>query len=738
MLNRNKEHFSFVSHGLDPKTFSVIRFRGTEHLSECYEYEILLASRNPEISFDDVLQNPATLTVYGQHGTDMPVNGVPVYIEQDRKLGGLTLYKVTLRPKLFWLTLTRSDQVFINKSLKDIISDVLVDGGLSSSEFEFRLQGSYPEIDYVCQFRETHLYFISRWMERAGMYYFFEQTDSGEKLVITDSKMSHKPFRQQSQITYAEPSGLGDTHREESVQSLVCRQHVIPGKVRVKDYNYEKPDLDVEGEADTRQNARGETYVYGGGYASPEEAKASAQILADAYLCREQLFHAETTVPGIEPGTLFSIKGHSRNEFNGEYLAIGVSHEGSQEAFMTSGVSESFGKREKEPYYRNSITAISSDIQYRSERKHKPTYYYGTLSGAKIDGAGDGTYAELDDQGRYKVIMPFDLSGRKDGKASKYLRMMQPYAGTNHGMHLPLHKGTEVLVSFIEGNPDDPVIAGALPNPDTPSPVTSENETMGCIVTASGNTIHLEDKEDSERILIDCPKQDSLISIGATADSLEEEEEETEKEGITINTKKDLDISVGDEYTLDAKEDSWAHFHKEYVMTVEGNYEQHTHGSYFELTKRVTNEMHLGEKTETTIGTFTKTHVANLNEIVLGLLNIEIDIALKLLFEAGGKWSFGPEIKELRASRAKLILSEEEIQGIRDLMVADDLGLLGNTNVLNVTQQFLAVQQNQMVVNQVFVAGDQNNVVGARQAVFADNNVIGAAENRIVAVVDVI
>lgn len=738
MLNRNKEHFSFVSHGLDPKTFSVIRFRGTEHLSECYEYEILLASRNPEISFDDVLQNPATLTVYGQHGTDMPVNGVTVYIEQDRKLGRLTLYKVILRPKLFWLTLTQSNQVFINKSLKDIISDVLVDGGLSSSEFEFRLQGSYPEIDYVCQFRETHLYFISRWMERVGMYYFFEQTDSGEKLVITDSKMSHKPFRQQSQITYAEPSGLGDTHREENIQSLVCRQHVIPGKVRVKDYNYERPDLDVDGEVNTRQNARGETYVYGGGYASPEEATASAQILADAYLCREQLFHAETTVPGIEPGTFFSIRGHSRNVFNSKYLAIGVSHEGSQEAFMTSGISELFGKREKEPYYRNSITAISSDIQYRSERKHKLTYYYGTLSGAKIDGAGDSTYAELDDQGRYKVIMPFDLSGRKDGKASKYLRMMQPYAGTNHGMHLPLHKGTEVLISFIEGNPDSPVIAGALPNPDTPSPVTSENETMGCIVTASGNTIHLEDKEDSERILIDCPRQDSLISIGATADSLEEEEEETEKEGITVKTEKDLDISVGEEYTLDAKEDSESHFHKEYVLTVEGDYEQHTHGEHFEMTKQLTNEMHLGEKTETTIGTFTKTHVANVNEVILGLLNIEIDIALKLLYEAGGKWSFGPEFTEMRASRAKFILSEEEIEGMRNLMRADEAGLLGDVNVLNVTQQFLAVQQNQMVVNQVFVAGDQNNVAGARQAVFAENNVVGAGENRIVAMFDVI
>lgn len=728
MANRNEEHFSFISHGLDPDTFSVVRFQGTEHLSECYRYEILLASENAEISFDDVLQNPATLTVHGQHGTDMPVNGVPVYIEQDRKLGGLTLYKITLRPKLFWLTLTHSNQIFLDKSLEDIIGEVLVDGGLNRSEFEFRLQGSYPEIDYVCQFRETHLYFISRWMERAGMYYFFEQTDSGEKLVITDSKMSHKPFRQQSQLTYAESSGLGDAHREESIQSFVCRQHVIPGKVRVKDYNYEKPDLDVEGEADTQQNARGEIYVYGGGYASPEEAKASAQIRADAHLCREQLFHAETTVPGIAPGTLFSMGWHSRNDFNREYLAIGVSNEGSQEAFLTSGISEMLGKKEQEPYYRNSVTAASSDIQYRSECKHKLPYYYGTLSGAKIDAAGFGRYAKLDDEGRYKVIMPFDLSGRKDGKALKYLRMMQPYAGTDYGMHLPLCKGTEVLISFIGGDPDRPVIAGALPNPETPSPVTSKNETMGCIKTASGNTVQLEDKEGGERILIDCPKQDSLISIGATSDSLEDEYEETSKEGITISTEKNLDISVGEAYTLEAEDDSESHFHGDYKMEVEGSYEQHVHGDGFEMSEGWKNELFLFEKTETNVGTLSETRLLNFNETTIGIF-IEITLAFKLLIEAGWQYTIGSELTELRAAKNRFILNEDEITALKELVVADELGLLGETNVTNVNRNTVNVDLTNATVNLVQVVVAQSDVVSEQSAVIADNNAIVGAED---------
>ncbi len=728
MANGNEEHFSFISHGLDPDTFSVVRFRGTEHLSECYKYEILLASENAEISFDDVLQHPATLTVHGQHGTDMPVNGVPVYIEQDRKLGGLTLYKVTLRPKLFWLTLTHSNQIFLDKSPKDIIGEVLVDGGLNRSEFEFRLQRNYPEIDYVCQFRETHLYFISRWMERTGMYYFFEQTDSGEKLVITDSKMSHKPFRQQSRLTYAEPSGLGDAHREESIQSFVCRQHIMPGKVRVKDYNYEKPDLSVEGEVDVQQNARGETYLYGGGYASPEEAKTSAQTRAGAYLCRKQLFHAETTVPGIVPGTLFSMGGHSRNEFNREYLVMEVSNEGSQEAFLTSGISEQLGKKEQEPYYRNSVTAISSDKQYQPEPNHPPPYYYGTLSGAQIDAAGDGTYAELDDQGRYKVIMPFDLSGRKDGKASKPVRMMQPYAGADYGMQLPLHKGTEVLIAFIGGDPDRPVIAGALPNSETPSPVTSKNETMGCIKTASGNTVHLEDKEDSERILIDCPKQGSLISIGAKSDSLEEESETTYVNGITLKTEGYFYIHSGKDYKLEAYGDSRSDFYENYTMEVHGKYTQHVHGDGFEMSEGWKNELYLSERTSTNIGTLSQVCLVNYNEVTIGAF-VEITLAFKLLVEAGWKYTIGSELTELRAAKNRFILNDDEITALKELVVADELGLLGETNVTNVNRNTVNVDLTNATINLVQVMVARSDVVSEQSAVIADNNAIVGAED---------
>ena len=172
---------------------------------------------------------------------------------------------------------------------------------------------------------------------------------------------------------------------------------------------------------------------------------------------------------------------------------------------------------EEEPFYRNRFTAIPASVQFRPERVTKKSRFFGLMN-AKIDAAGSGQYAELDDLGRYKVILPFDLSGRKDGKASAWLRMMQPYAGSDHGMHFPLHKGTEVLLAFIDGDPDRPVIAGAVPNPATPSPVTGDNQTMAVLQTGGKNRIAIEDKDGSQRILLQTPVADSWIRMGAPND----------------------------------------------------------------------------------------------------------------------------------------------------------------------------------------------------------------------------
>lgn len=509
--------FSFSSDALDKGTFGVVRFQGSEGLSQPYSFEIMLVSSNVEIDLAKVVQSPARLTIHRDEGDEAVYNGILANFEQLYAVGGFCFYRTYLVPKLWWLSLTHHNQVIQDKSVPDFLADVLKDGGLTSLDFEFRLQGEYAPQEYICQYGETHLNFVSRWCEREGIYYYFEQTPNGEKVIFADSWNTHTDSPQGKTLRLKPGSGLEALKMDEVIRSLSCRRSLVPGNVFMKDYNYLKPSLDITGTASVDPDGRGHVYLYNEHFRTPEEGNRLAKIRAEAMLCRREEFRGEGSVPYMMPGFTFDLEDHFRKDFNQKYMTLDVEHEGNQTGYLISGIKESVAEREAAIYYRNSFTCIKSDVQYRAEARHEKPRIAGTIV-AKIDAAGSGKYAELDAGGRYKVSLPFDLSGKKDGKGSAWVRMAQPYAGSDHGMHFPLHKGTEVLLTFIDGDPDRPVIAGAVPNPETPSPISDANQTMAAITTGGGNRIHIEDQEGSERILLHSPRQTSFIRIGAPND----------------------------------------------------------------------------------------------------------------------------------------------------------------------------------------------------------------------------
>ena len=546
--------YSFVSNALSSDTFAVVDVHGEEGLSRCYRFEVTLVTDEAEIDLGSVVRNPAAFTIH-RGEEDVDFHGVLSRFDQLHEVDGYVFYRAVLVPKLWWLTLTHHNQVFLNQSVQDLVESVLKDGGLTNLDFEFRLQGRYPKQAYVCQYGETHFNFMSRWLEREGIYYFFEQTPAGEKVVFTDTAISHTESPKGGSLSYSPPSGLGDARRDELVQGLVGRYNTLPQKIRLRDYNYRKPSLEMTGTALVDERGRGEVYYYGEHFPSPEEGDRLAGIRAQELLCRKEEFVGDSTVPYVQPGYTFTLQGHYRDSFNQRYLCVEMTHEGSQTGYLISGIAKALADREKTVFYRNQFTAIPSSTQFRPTRTADQPRITGTLN-ARIDAAGSGRYAELDDQGRYKVILPFDLSGRENGKASTWLRMVQPYAGSNHGMHFPLHKGTEVLLSFIEGNPDRPLIAGAAPNPETPSPVTSADQTMAKITTSGGNKIHVEDKEGSQRILMQTPTAGTFMRLGAPNDPDDGghgEEEEiagvklVSKEALKINVQSKNEVVMGEE-----------------------------------------------------------------------------------------------------------------------------------------------------------------------------------------------
>jgi type VI secretion system secreted protein VgrG len=655
MAYLTKDQFTFASQALPEKTFGVLDFEGTEGLSQCYRFNIRLVSDQGDLDLAEVLQNPAVFTMHREEG-DIPFHGIPVEFEQLHSFDNYYFYRVELAPRFWWLTLTHHNQVFLNKAVPDILKEVLADGGLTSLDFELRLTGDYPEWEYVCQYRESHFNFVSRWMEREGIYYYFEQTASGEKLILTDTSLAHTAMPEGRTATYAPPSGTEALHTRETVQALVFRQRNLPQRLEMKDYNYRTPSLEMTAGAEVLPQGRGLVYLYGEHFRTPEEGQALAKIRAEEMLCREKYIMGEGTVPFLRPGYVFDLTDHYQERINQSYLTVEIRHSGSQTAYLTSGLRQAVSRREEQPFYRNSFTAIPAGVQFRPERITEKARFYGTMN-AVIDAAGSGKYAELDEEGRYKVILPFDLSGRQDGKASTYLRLVQPYGGSEGGLHFPLHKGVEVLLNFIDGDPDRPLIVGSVPNPDHPSPVTSANQTQ-CQITSGGqNRIHMEDREGQQRVLMQTPATGAWMRLGSTNDPPPPKA----SSGYGINI-----------YTSDA-------------LVIDAGFQ---------------NSVILGESTTTIVGG-QALYVGGIeNKSVFGI-RTDFTAGTKFTYRQGGEYKYGSNRVLALPSRVKTVGAQFE-----DYV---------NRNTVGVARNELTAAANQAVGNQTQAIADRVNVVAMEE-----------------------
>ncbi|MBF0469968.1 MAG: type VI secretion system tip protein VgrG [Gammaproteobacteria bacterium] len=498
----------FSSSGLAADLFVVTHFKGRESLCRTYEYEVTLKSFHHEVELEQFTQCSFQFALGSSRLT---VHGILAEFEQHQQSGDFTLYKAKLVPRLWRLGLYRTNEVYLGQDLETTITQVLEETGLVSGiDFECRFSDSYRIWPFRVQYSETFLDFIHRIIERDGVYYYFDQSGESEKVIFTDSQSEHPELPGDS-LQYLQVGGVNAESAQNTITAFLGRQQPVPAKVVVKDYNDENPLVDISGEAEVDANAWGEVFIYGDNIESPEEAKQLAQVRAEELLCRKKQFHGESYVNRMQPGYLITLEQHFRPAYNRDYLILEIEHEGFTPGFQTHRDEEN---SPEPPLYRNRFTAIAGDIQYRPPRIVAKQRIYGTLN-AHIDGEGDGEYAELDETGRYRVTLPFDRVIRNEGKASHWVRMAQPYIGEGHGMHFPLHKGTEVLLTFIDGDPDRPVISGAVPNHLQSSVVDQGSQTNSRIKTASGNLIELEDQEGKGRIKLKTPQAETYLHLGA-------------------------------------------------------------------------------------------------------------------------------------------------------------------------------------------------------------------------------
>ena len=546
-----------------PATAQVVGFHGVEGLSKPYEIGIHFSVAGTEfIDLRDAVYSKAVLAIdLGTAAKPFSFGGVLREVRLVRAVEGNALYFAKLVPHLWQLSLTKHSRIFTKKSLIEVIEAVLDEGGVA--EYELRLEGTFDKEDHITQYKESNLAFIERWMEREGLYYFFEQEDDGEKLVITNSKASHDSLRLLP-VRYHPLSG-GDLSAKQHFDDFACTYSALPASVKLTDYDYAKPGLETTGTAAVSPTGLGEVAEYGGRFFSSQDGKRLALIRAEEFRAHEIVYFATGFADSILSGFTFDLEEHPNPTFNTTYLTTAVEHHGFQ-----LGASTAWGPLLKPKYpdqtYRIEVHAIPATTQYRHGQVTPWPHVDGYENG-NVDGPATSQYAQIDDQGRYLIKFKFDEGTAKDGKASTFVRMVQPHDGAVEGQHFPLRKGVEVVCDFLGGDPDRPVILGSVHNAVTPSVVTSSNHTQNVIRTGSLNHIVMEDTAGAMYIDMYCPIFTSTLFLGFGEWNFNL----TTQGSGQIQTTVNLNVDVDAELTVDVVGHVDIDYHATLDWTVDGN-----------------------------------------------------------------------------------------------------------------------------------------------------------------------
>ncbi|WP_422374191.1 type VI secretion system Vgr family protein [Roseibium sp.] len=478
---------------------------GQEALGQTYRFDISLLSKKT-IDLENLLGKSAKLTLE-RAGEKLEIAGV---------IGGARTgdptpnrefsYSVILEPELAMLRHSAQNQVYgtdKDVTVVDIIQGELSDANKSSSntssdrvarQIDSNLLVSasdYPKLDFVYQYCESDLNFICRMCERFGIYFAFDHSSDREKVIFGDRKehftklsgsqiTDELPYRSKNQVLGSDSFGVWSFNAQYETQS---------GTVALREYNEITPKVDLSVSENASFTGQGVTTLYGENYPTVSDGQFIAKRRVDQVEGQRLQFVGESNVPNLRPGLFFRLKDHPISDLDGLYTIIAVEHA------CTVSTPIGFSSSNKEPVpYTNRFVCVPFDKGYRPPVMTPKPVISGYMV-AFIDGESDGSRAELDDYGRYKVRIVDEESGLLNGKASHEVRKMEPYGGGDgYGSHSTLLKGTEVLLGFLQGDPDRPVVLGAVSNGEQMNPVTSTNQNVAHRTkTASGIVFQISD-----------------------------------------------------------------------------------------------------------------------------------------------------------------------------------------------------------------------------------------------------
>lgn len=499
-LNRYRLDIPSCSSPLDVEEFS-----GTESMSRMYSYDIIFTSTNKYLDASQLLRKPATLTMGGgllETLTEQKkVHGV---ITDFRRLSGSadqTLYRITLKPFLSLLDKQhRSHRFFVNKSVPEVVEQVLQEHGLHDWEYEFNLKQSYPKREQINQYQESDLIFIQRLLAEVGIFYFFTLQEDAQTEVVHFAD-AQRALIFGKRLPVNSPSGMSDSGAE-SVWGLNVAHNVVEANVTAKDYNHRDAQSVLQSAPADMTLGDGEGMTYGEVYhyrlrhlergdkfePQAETANFYARLDHERFLAEQVRIIGKSTDVMLAPAQVLTITD-SLPPTLPEIL---------QEPLLLTAVGFTASRKDA---LQVTLLAVpySETLCWRPPLLPRPKVT-GTMTARVTSAKANDIYAWQDASGLYRVKFDADRDDKSQGQESMPVRLAKPYGGDVYGFHFPLIQGTEVAIAFHEGDPDRPYIAHALHDSRHVDHVTEKNSTRNVIRTPTNNKLRMEDKRGEEHI----------------------------------------------------------------------------------------------------------------------------------------------------------------------------------------------------------------------------------------------
>jgi type VI secretion system secreted protein VgrG len=491
------------------------RLEVKEALSRDFRIVVEVLSDNENIELKDVLGRMVTVELVREDGTMRYFNGYVFEFRRDYADGAFVYYDMVLGPWLSYLKLRRDNYLFHNRSMGDQTAEIFADYAVRS--WELRVAGPDPEMTFACQYGESDYNYLHRRWEALGWYYWYEHTADGHKLILSDDSTAAPPIDgARKEIPFQREAG---SKEDDGLGDWTPVRRLVPSSVVLSSFDFKKPKpavvdvptLNVQGDV-----LAVETYDYAGayGFAAVDQGEAQAKLRMEEIEATAKFFQGHGNDRTAQAGRSFELTGHfDATDGNDQNFVIVEAHHTASNNYQDADAAPA--------HYANRLVCSRTRIPWRPSRglNSVEPKIHGLQTAIVVGPAGDEIYT--DEYGRVRIQFHWDREGQRDDQSSAWVRVATPWAGANFGMTSIPRVGTEVIVQFLDGNPDRPLVTGMVPNTDTmpPWPLPA-NKTQSGILSRStpggsyenANAIRFEDAKGKEQLWLHAEK-DQLTEV---------------------------------------------------------------------------------------------------------------------------------------------------------------------------------------------------------------------------------